>query len=186
MPKKARYLSSLLCLSVLSCGIGRATTLTFAYSGGQSSIQASVLGTGSFTFATGLTSVGLADLTAFSFSQETTFLDFSLPGFVSSTFTYGLGDLTSFSLTLAGNIPVAFTLDTVQVVGSNPAFLAPESFGVFDSASAGFVGFGSAPDAIGPVTFTTPEPSTTALLALSGLLLGGFWRARRGSGEAPG
>jgi hypothetical protein len=77
----------------------RAGTITFSYSGldvtgfpgGGSSV-----GSGSFSFADSPSTVGLAGLTSFAFTQTTTL---NSPLEVSS-FNYGLADLQTFSATL--------------------------------------------------------------------------------------
>src|SRR5262245_7448401 len=71
----------------------RAGVVTFMYAGSGAGV--STAGSGSFTFAGNPTTLARGDLTAFSFSQTTT-----EPFFGTSTFSYGLADLTAFAATL--------------------------------------------------------------------------------------
>ncbi|HMF77941.1 MAG TPA: hypothetical protein VK604_19960 [Bryobacteraceae bacterium] len=143
----------------------------------------SAAGAGAFSFADGLSTVGAGDLTAFRFSQ-TVFVgpSTSNPFIGSSTFEYGLADITGFSLTLTGTTPTAFTLDTSAVAGNDPNFPLV-SFAVFDAAGSFLgqptgAGGGIGADILGPVTFT-PEPPETALLMLAAVLVGVWAVCRR-------
>lgn len=166
-----KKLLSIFCLLATACG---ATTLDFTYSGdryveglpGQQSIEDSGSGYGVMTFASGLTTVSLSDVTSFYFDVSTTYYWQSPVTTLVSD--YGLSDLTSLSLVLGpGNIPVSggfsgedFTIQTN------------------DGYPYGQIWF----DITGPVTFTdppdAPEPLTIGLLG-SGFVLLFFWKRHR-------
>ena len=117
-------------------GQAGANTIMISYSGtGPGSLS---MGLGSFSFADGLSTVNLSDLTAFSFSQS-----FNVGDSVVPEFRYGLGDLTAFSATLsAGQILTTLSLETGNVLG-NPATyshgraFAPQAFKVTSLATGG-------------------------------------------------
>jgi hypothetical protein len=163
-------LSLILALATLAS----AATLNFSFSGEQLSTRATAAGTGSLGFPDGLLTVGLPDLTTFSYS-----------GYVQSVYngtsftipeSYGLPDLSDFTLTVSGGAISAFSLDTIRLSAW------PTQFSVFP-ASGGFYGNTGA-DILGPVSITafdaTPEPAAFALIGL-GLAGLGVWRKRRHS-----
>ena len=96
--------------------MGRAGTIVnFGYSGRGGPDYAGLIstGAGSFSFADGLATVGLADLTSFAFD-----LDENTP----NTATFGLLDLTSFSASVGpGPTLTSLALETGSVQGSNPS-----------------------------------------------------------------
>jgi hypothetical protein len=113
----------------------RADFINFTYTGRG---FGTATGSGSFSFADGLTKVTLADLTAFSFSQSTNFGDLIVP-----TFTYGLGNLISFTATIG---PGSALTDLSLLTGTalpNPlkdshgTRFASEFFQVFSLATNG-------------------------------------------------
>jgi hypothetical protein len=155
----------------------KATTLNFYYSGFQESIGLYGTGSGSFSFASGLTTAGLSDLTSFSFLeiQDTTrcgpcHFAGSIPSYIA--YEFGFGDLTSFSLTLEQGVPTKFSLETNNVNGEFQAFRVNDLGGGF------FLGeFGN----VAGLTTFTPEPSSAVLSMLCGLLLAGC--AARGAAK---
>jgi len=124
------------------------STIDFTYTGSNvSGIQfISDSGTGSFTLPVGPAAnptPGLSDLSSFQFTNSL----FSAQVGGSSTFTYGLSNMISFSLNLA-NPSNPLSLGTNFVGGSNPQFF-PESFQVAPGLS------GSTSRIPGPVLLTS-------------------------------
>jgi hypothetical protein len=161
-----------------------ATTLGFEFSGSQETIQVFSYGVGSFSFPTGLTTVGLSDLTAFQFSNIVVGLGMPAGPPFTTGFIYGLSDVTDFSLTLTNSVPTQFSLLTdllSPVAGNLTVFGGPLGFGAgTNSFNGGFLGaIAGCCDIVGTVTFA-PEPSSVCMLLLpSFLLLVGFMRQRR-------
>jgi hypothetical protein len=172
-----------LCSGVLT-GTGRAGFIDFTYSGSEvGGTLTSSVGSGSFTFADSPTTLTLADLTSFTFTQTATSqVDPSHP----STYNYALSDLTSFSATLTpGGLLTGLTLTTDAVGGSNLGF-ASESFQVTSLATGGAGTFRADVSSgiqltAGTVTQTvTPEPASLTLLGLGVASLASYaWRRRR-------
>jgi hypothetical protein len=114
------------------CGDPCEATILFSYSGNSvfGIVPGSALGSGRFTIPVGTgspDSPGLTDVSKFTFSQTTTGTSAVGP----STFSYGPGSLTSFSLNFssAPSVSAALNLNTNFVSGSDSNFL-PESFSV--------------------------------------------------------
>ncbi len=170
-----RLIGSAVLLLAFGANLTRATTLNFSYSGRDvTGSGGSSAGIGSFSFSGAPILVSLADLTAFAFTQTTT-LPVS-PG--TSSFTYSLSSLTSFSLSLSGGLPATFSLHTGLSPGDNPLF-ASESFTVTGLGPTGaFTGDPiGGPLQVGSVNFT-PEPASAALIGIG--LVTASLLARRG------
>jgi hypothetical protein len=167
-----------------AAGPAGAGMINFTYAGTG---VATATGSGSFTFADGLSTITLADLTAFSFSQSTNFGDPVVP-----TFTYGLGNLTAFAATVGpGSTLTSLSLTTGNVIGNPPTnaqgmHFQPQAFQVTSLAT----GAASTFNAIGGGPFTTgtaaqatpaavPAPPTLTLAGLAGLI-GLAYAGRRG------
>jgi hypothetical protein len=173
--KRLAFLAAVACLWDCALpGSGRAGMIDFSYNG---SGIANVSGAGSFSFAGNLMTVALADLTSFTFSDTTT------ESGLTTTYSYGLANLTAFSATLStGGLLTGLSLDTNDVAGSNPVFQS-ERFEVtsLDTDGAETVKNDGAVISTGTVTQTTAaEPATLTLLGLGVASLAGFtWRRRR-------
>jgi hypothetical protein len=104
-----------------------ADTVTFTFSGATSSVGngRTDTGSGSFTYSGPLSTVTLADLTAFSFED-----DADLIGVGTATFNYvGTSDLTSFSASIASGAVTALSLTTVsEAPTTSTVFFSDGSF----------------------------------------------------------
>ena len=151
-----------------------ATTIDFTYTGVVAGPEHSY-GSGSFSFADGLTTLGLGDLTDFTFN-----LHINNGGSYFNTFTSA--DLTAFSATIAGGSVTDLSLDT-NAETSPIHGIIPENFVVTGlgplEASNTVVSSGYVVDR-GQVTIAaaqTPEPSTWTLM-LGCVALAGAWKLR--------
>jgi hypothetical protein len=150
-----------------------ADTVSFTYLGHDvTGIGGTSSGSGSFTFAGGLTTIGLGDLTSFAFSQTT---NINIPGLPPSvTFSYILPDLVDFAASLTGGVLTSLSLHTIEVPGI-PSGFNPESFNVTSLAVNGaFTATGDITLQVGTVTIgaaTVPEPSSLILFATIGFAL---------------
>ena len=190
MNKRLKYVSapSLRMLIVMVLGAWSASVaagiIGFTYTGIDPTCSTcSATGTGSFSFADSPTSVGLGDLTSFSFTQ--TYTDTSVP--VAGTFNYSLLDLLSFAATLdlAQNL-TALALETKEVRVTSGEFL-PQSFKVTSLASAETEicsqtkgGNECLQVTAGSIsTSAVPEPATLFLLIIAAAgLIGHVFRSR--------
>ena len=175
--KSLRFPLILLVALTLGTSSAQASMINLTYSGVNEEIPAiTALGSGSFRFATGTTSLTLGSLTAFSFNQTTTVPDVGLPGF--GSFTYGLADLVSFSATLSATGTVtALSFRTGYQDASN-GFLNPQYFKVSSLSQGGATLTQDGRD--GDVTTGTlvatlamaavPEPSSLCLCGLAGVI----------------
>jgi hypothetical protein len=128
-------------------------TINFNYSGAGSPSGdfTTASGSGSFTVPVGPDAnptPGLGDLNGgFNFTQttESSFLGFP------STFNYGPGTLTSFSLNFANPQPLSFGTSAVATSSSNSIYV-PESFQVLGSGSGQTSNYLGRPLTQGPVT----------------------------------
>lgn len=170
-------------------GRAEAALISFTYSGPNvfPGLTGNTTGRGSFSFADSLTSLALADLTAFSYVQDVT----AIPPFTGpptqTTFIFALADLTTFSATLGpGGVPTSLALSTRPVPAANPFFF-PETFIVSSLATNGAATFNNIGQQLtrGTVTITptaapVPEPSTIVSASIAGLMgLGYGWRRRK-------
>jgi hypothetical protein len=157
--------------------VARADTVNFVFQGTeQTGLGGTATGTGTFSFTGSPATLGLSELTTFSFADT-----LNVNGFGSSTFTYSLADLSSFSAVLSGDTLVSLSLSTIEVPGTSGGF-APESFSVTSLAPDGastqsggtltFLGQAS------QVSAVTPEPSTLALFGTGILGLAGMARRK--------
>jgi hypothetical protein len=170
--------------------------VNFSYSGrgGPDNAGLVATGTGSFSFADGLSTVGLADLTTFAFA-----LDETAPNTPPNTVTFDLAHLTSFSASVGpGPTLTGLALATGPVQGSDqqtwPRELAVSSLGPAGASTRvvilGISIFLTAGDitvdSIGPVA--VPEPGTLVLATLGGAGLGGYtrWGRKRARAEHSG
>lgn len=180
-PVRWAVLAAVVGLTAATAGGTRgAVIVDFSYSGRGGPGDAGLIatGTGRFSFADGLTTVGLADLTAFAFT-----LDENTP----NTATFGLPDLTSFAAEVGpGPTLTSLALATDAVQGTNPQTW-PREFTVSsldpDGAATRVVILGvSLEQTTGTVTITpaatAPGPSAAALAAV-GTLVAAAGRAGR-------
>ena len=178
-----RLLPAVFVALLLAAGAAHATTLAFAFTGTDQDTSVNprgqtVTGSGSVTFTTGFTTVGRADLSAFGF---TTTLPDPHGGWM--TFTYGLANLGSFSMTLSGTTPTALALGTAALAGTDPGAVN-EAFTVANLSPGGtsIANVDVGPEAIGTVTFggpvRVPEPASLAILGVGAIGLLGIRRRR--------
>ncbi|HTF71150.1 MAG TPA: PEP-CTERM sorting domain-containing protein [Edaphobacter sp.] len=162
-----------------------ADTVDFSYTGSGPNVTAT--GSGSFVYSGSTSTLTLASLTGFTFTDTIT----QLVPLASSSFTYSLADLTSFSATLSGDTLLTLSLQTGFNFGTDPLFRA-ESFTVTNLGPGGSSTHSSIPDegifltSTGQVTETgsassvpsVPEPSTLALFGTGILGLAGAARRK--------
>jgi hypothetical protein len=174
-------------LSLLAATAGQAragTTVSFSYSGrgGPDDEGFFTTGTGSLSFASGLSTVGLSDLTSFAFSLEE-----NNPPTPLNIANFGLTDLTSFSASVGpGPTLTSLALQTSAVQGSDQTTY-PREFSISSlNPSVAFTHFDLFGFPIfltgGTVTITSvsvPEPSTFNLAVLGALIVAAGWSRRR-------
>jgi hypothetical protein len=173
-------------LMAVAMTTGRAaagTIVSFSYFGrgapdGNGGLTSS--GTGSFSFADGLSTVGLPDLTSFHLDLEEN---------TPNTTIFGLSDLKSFSATLGpGRLLTNLALDTFATQGPDPTSYPREftisSLNPPDAEThvvvLGFPLFWTS----GTITITgitVPEPSslTLAVVGIGGVIVASGWARRR-------
>jgi hypothetical protein len=168
-----------------------AATITFDYNAPNVG-STEVSGFGSFTYANGaLTSIGLSDLSAFTFELD--LLDTTVP--VSSTnpavFDFNKSDLTSFSASASGGVITALSLMTGFEAANNTSNFDENQKDLIVTSLLVNGASNQNDNDITPLislydtgTITiTPEPSS-AWLAGSGALLLAFWRLKRRAPQA--
>jgi PEP-CTERM motif len=139
-------------------------------------------GTGSFSFADGLSTVGKSDLTSFHFDLEEN---------TPNTTIFGLKDLKSFSATVGpGPTLTSLALDTYATEGPDPTSY-PREFTISSleppDAETHVVIFGFplfwTSGTITIISVTAPEPSslTLAILGIGVVIVAGGWSRRRKS-----
>ena len=154
-----------------------ASLVNLTYSGvNEDNSFIAALGSGSFTFADGTTSLSLKSLTAFRFNQTTTLTDPSLSG--SDSYNYGLADLVSFSATLSATGTVTALSFETGYKDAAAGFLNPQYFAVkslnrngatfYQSGRDGDVTTGTVVARLAPAA--VPEPSSLGLCGLAGLV----------------
>ena len=137
-----------------------------------------VTGLGSLSFPEGLMTVGLGDLTDFTFNHV------GFTGASPSDFRYGLPDLIAFSLSLgAGPSVTGLSLQTGFVANSAPSILFPQRFSIagttFGSTDATTIALTTGPVSIDNVRIESavvPLPASLPAL-LAGV--GALWVFRR-------
>ena len=160
----------------------RAGTILLKYSGqNEDNYYINAIGSGSFSYNGSLTTLTLADLTGFQFNQTTPLSDPGLMG--SDTYSYGLGDLKSFSATIsATGVVTALRLQT-GYVNSATNFLAPTYMVVSSLGRNGTTFDQGGQDGdltTGTITASAvPEPSSLAMLGLAGMVGTLAWRRKR-------
>lgn len=155
----------------------KADTLHFTFQGTeQTGFGGTATGTGSFSFLGSPVNLSKAGLSQFSFTDT-----LNVTNIGSSTFTYSLSDLTSFSAVLSGDNLIALSLLTGATPGTAGNF-APEYFHVTSlapgGANTGSSGILTFLGQVSPVTAVTPEPSSFALLGTGLLVVVGKTRKR--------
>jgi MYXO-CTERM domain-containing protein len=190
--RRVMLAAAVLSLMASTAGGARAGTIvSFSYSGrgGPDDEGFFTTGTGSFSFASGLSTVGLSDLTSFAFSLEE-----NNPPTPLNIANFGLTDLTSFSASVGpGETLTSLTLQTSAVQGSDQTTYPREfSISSLNPPSAfthlDFFGF-SVFLTSGTVTISSvsvPEPSTFTLAVLGALIVAGGWFRRRRAGAVCG
>jgi hypothetical protein len=179
--RQAMLAAAVLGLMAAAPGQMRAGTIVnFSYSGRGAPDNAGVISTGSgtFSFASGLATVGLADLASFNFVLEEN---------TPNTTTFGLADLTSFSAAVGpGPTLTSLALQTDAVQGSNQTTY-PREFTISSldpgGASSQYVFLGLPFFwTSGTVTITSvslPEPSSLTLAVVGAVIVAGGWSRRR-------
>jgi hypothetical protein len=146
--------------------------------------------TGSLTYADpvaagSLVDIGLSDLTCFTLTFSETYLyGWGVPGFSDKveTYTAGLQDVASFDLRTRGFGDEDNLTMVVDFIPGGGRFgtlsVAPNSDNLFPGAGPLVGAIGEAYGAFDPAPVSAvPEPATSALLAIAGVLLLG-WRRR--------
>lgn len=160
-----RFATAALALASLAT-VASAGTVNMSFSGSAFD-SAYSSGTGSFTYSGSGPTIGLSDITAFSF---TTSRDIPGIGFV-STFTYGLSDLQSLSCAVdgSGNV-VSLDFMTSILAPSIANGSSPDRGFRTEGANSGAL-FGFLGDEIpGTMTYSSvPTPGAIGVLAGAGL-----------------
>jgi len=156
---------------LLASSLG-ATTYTFTFNGTYEPAAATITENGSFTFADGLKNVALSNLTSFSMTEN--WVGFPGP----YTDTFGLPDVTQFSLTQSAGVPSYW--DIVVKMPSYPEALAVDT-AITNGAFWGFVDVGG----VGSGTLTDPPAPEPVSMALFGLGLMGVFAAKRRKAYRP-
>lgn len=174
--------AAVVALVALSGGgaLAQTTTVNFTYSGTAFGTVFST-GSGSFSFLSGPSAIGISNLTAFSFSTSR-----DIPGIgFTSTYTYGQADLAVFAanFTPSGDIN-ELTIRTNELAPSVSSTTGPTrsfmitSWTIGTNTGAGQLfrvvsGGGFIADTAGTVTVTSivPAPGAAALLGTGGLLV---------------
>ncbi|HEY6376698.1 MAG TPA: PEP-CTERM sorting domain-containing protein [Edaphobacter sp.] len=169
-----------------------ADTITFNYTTFPPPKPSPFSGSGSFVYNGSPSSLTLASLTGFTFTDT-----FNLvPPTFTSNFTYSLADLISFSATLSGDTLVTLSLQTGFEPGDNPIrdpngrpIFAPESFTVTnldfggsttqDNGRVGLTSTGRVTQTGSSVSSSpVPEPSALAFFGIGILSLTGAARRK--------
>ncbi len=168
-----RFATAAIALASLATVASAATTVNMSFTGSNVA-GAFSNGSGSFTYSGAGPSIGLSDITAFSF---TTSRDIPGIGFV-STFTYGLSDLQSLTGTVdvGGNVVTLDFMTNLLQPSSTNGFSGDYGFRT-EGADFGAVyrpGVGSGSpirnDVPGTMTYSTvPTPGAIGVLAGAGL-----------------
>ncbi len=171
---------------IAAAGSAEAGLITFSYNG-QNVFPGSTgttTGVGSFEFAGSSGVVTLPNLTGFSYMETVTASGPGIP-LQTTTFRFGLADLTSFAaLVGTDGVPTVLNLMTRPVPAANPAVFAPESFTITSLEPGGAATFNAIGQKLTQGTVISPaaapEPSTLAGAFLASLTgLGYAWKRRR-------
>ena len=169
-----------LIISAFICATLQAATITFSYDGSDGS-QSHTTASGQFVFPNAsVTSLSLADLSAFTLNQTVNISNGAAIGY----FNFTKADLVSFSITLTNGVVTnaAFQTQKKQETSSptNTDFHAQNFIALTATTAKTQYGDGfTENDTSGPISFSSvPEPSAS-VLTLFGIYVLAFRRARK-------
>lgn len=162
-----RFATAAITLASLATVASAATTVNMSFTGSNVVGDVST-GSGSFTYSGSGPSIGLSDITSFSFTATR-----DIPTWFTSTHAWGLSDLVSLSGTVDTNgniVDLSFVTASTAAVSVAGGSTIPAWFRT-EGSSYGSLGFDGLGDYVpGTMTYSTvPTPGAIGVLAGAGL-----------------
>ncbi len=162
-----RFATTAIALASLAT-VASATTVNMSFTGGNSSASQVSVGSGSLSFTGSGPSIGLSDVTAFSFTATR-----DIPTWFTSTHEWSLADLLSLTGTIDSNgniVELNFTTEMTDATSVSGSITVPFGFRA-QGASYGGMFYETESDWItGTMTYSSvPTPGAIGVLAGAGL-----------------